>query len=437
VNRRIQGSRTITLNYVRLPATGSTSGPPIVYLAGGPGGSGIAAMNYRARLFTAMRAYGDVIALDQRGTGASNDLPKCESKQVVPTTTSLSDQKFIEYNKAALRECLTFWKQSHVDLRAYNTVESAHDLEDLRKHLGADKLVLWGTSYGSHLALAALKEIEGSIDKVVISSVEGLDQTIKLPAGTEHYLARLQEAVDSQPSAKAAYPDIRALMSRVHAKLDRKPLLVKLKSRDGSKFDYLLHRRDMQLLAAGLIADPKSAALLLNIYLAIDRGVEPPFENILLRWMPDHLVEAGKPISFEPMPVAMDMASGMSSERRSKVARQAKTAIFGSYLDFVYHFDGMAPELDLGDAYRENPRSNVPVLVLSGSLDGRTVMESQREAVSGLRNVRIISVQNAGHNLYDEPSKEIPDAIGRFMQGKLANDPTIVVDLTDMAPKQP
>ncbi len=37
--------------------------------AGGPGGSGIEAINYRYRMFMEMRKHGDVIALDQRGTG--------------------------------------------------------------------------------------------------------------------------------------------------------------------------------------------------------------------------------------------------------------------------------------------------------------------------------------------------------------------------------
>ena len=76
-NRRIKDGRSIKIGYVRLPATGALATPPIVYLAGGPGGSGIAAINYRTRMFMEMRKHGDVIALDQRGTGVSNVLPTC------------------------------------------------------------------------------------------------------------------------------------------------------------------------------------------------------------------------------------------------------------------------------------------------------------------------------------------------------------------------
>lgn len=434
-NRSAKSSRTISIRYVRLPATGSKPGPPIVYLAGGPGGSGIQAINYRYRLFMAMRRYGDVIALDQRGTGASNVVPRCRSKQIVPMTTATTDREFVEYHRAALRECLVFWKQAGVDLAGYTTVQNAHDLDALRRHLGVEKIVLWGTSYGSHLALAALREMGGDIAGVLISSVEGLDQTVKLPARADEYLDRLQEAIDSQAEAKAAYPDVKALMRRVHAKLERKPVLLKLKSKDGPSVDYLLQRRDMQLIAAGLIADPKSAAQLLSLYLALDRGVEPPFERISARLLPDSLVDPGEPISPEGMPVAMDIASGTTADRRSMVYEQAKTAVFGRYLDPAFLFDRMAPDLDLGDAFRANPRSDVPVLVLSGTLDGRTVIESQGEAISGLRNVTMITVKNAGHNLFDEDSDEMQEIIRKFMEGRPVHDATITVDLPDMAPK--
>ena len=60
-NRSDPESRMIRLEYVRFPATGETAGAPIVYLAGGPGGSGInTAQGPRFPLFMAMREFGDV-----------------------------------------------------------------------------------------------------------------------------------------------------------------------------------------------------------------------------------------------------------------------------------------------------------------------------------------------------------------------------------------
>ena len=246
-NRSDPESRMIRIEYVRFPATGDVSGSPIVYLSGGPGGSGIGtAKGPRFPLFMAMRAFGDVIALDQRGTGASNDLPNCESSQIDPDETPISDAEHLIKHKLAADECLAFWETEGVDIRGYTTRESVADLDDLRKHLGAEKISLWGISYGSHLSLAALKEMDDRIDRVVLASIAGLDQTAKLPARTDAYFDRLQATLNQAPDMRAQFPDIKALISRVHTKLDANPIMLDVPLQDGSTAPFLLERRDLQ-----------------------------------------------------------------------------------------------------------------------------------------------------------------------------------------------
>jgi pimeloyl-ACP methyl ester carboxylesterase len=431
-NRAVATSRELTIRYVRLPALGTKTGPPIFYLAGGPGGSGIEAINYRYPIFAAMRAYGDVIALDQRGTGASNVVPSCRSSQTVPLRTVTSDLQFLGMFRSALKECLVFWKRGAADLAGYNTVENAKDLDALRQHLGVDKVVLWGTSYGAHLALAALREMPSGIDRVVLSSVRGLDQTIKLPVRADEYIRRLQEAVDTQPQAKAAYPDIAALMGRVHRKLERTPVLVKLNSGGVTKVDYLLQRKDMQLITASLMSDPAGAARFLQVYLALDRGIDPRIDQIPARLLPDYLADPTRPIQFEAMPIATNLASGVTKQRRLTVHEQIKSSLLGRYLDQSLAYDGIAPSLDLGDGFRSKPVSNIPVLVFAGTLDGRTDIEDQRLSVSGLTNATIVTVRNAGHNLFDQPV-ELLAAIHAFMAGQHLQSTTITVGLPNLA----
>ena len=72
-DRAKPGGRKIELAFARLKSTGSNPGSPIVYLDGGPGGSGIGMYrvdDYKV-MFDEMRAAGDVILLSQRGTGFS------------------------------------------------------------------------------------------------------------------------------------------------------------------------------------------------------------------------------------------------------------------------------------------------------------------------------------------------------------------------------
>ncbi|CAM0999641.1 Alpha/beta hydrolase [Rhodanobacter sp. Root179] len=432
-NRSDPHSRMLTLRYVRFPATTNKPGAPIVYLAGGPGGSGIeTAKHRRFPLFMAMRQFGDVIALDQRGTGASDDTPVCEPSKTPPESEALTDQAFAAAYRAAAVECAAFWKARGIDLRGYNTNESVRDLDALRRHLGAGKITLWGISYGTHLALAALKQMSPRLDRVVIASAEGLDQTVKLPARTDAYFDRLQAAVDTNPEARAAYPDIKALIARVHGALQSRPIMLHLKDASGRDTDVLLQRRTLQMIEAGAISDPEGAQQMLAVYRAADVGDYQPIAGIVQKYF-----SPGAPLKMQAMPLAMDVASGIDDRRLALVERQASTALLGDLLNFpMPQLSGVFPQLDLGDAFRKAPVSHVPTLLLSGTLDGRTYPESHREATAGLDHLQTITVVNAGHNLF-MATPEVTAAIERFMRGEPAASTRIVAPLPAFAPAPP
>jgi pimeloyl-ACP methyl ester carboxylesterase len=429
-NRADPASRMLTIRYVRFRGTSPKPGSPIVYLSGGPGGSGIeTAKHNRFPLFMAMRQFGDVIALDQRGTGASDDTPVCAPKSAPSDSRQFTDGAFAAAYRAAALECAAFWRAKGIDLRGYTTVESARDLDALRRHLGADKISLWGISYGTHLSLAALKLMDDRLDRVVMASAEGLDQTVKLPARTDAYFDRLQAAVDTDPRAKAAYPDIKALIRRVHQGLHDKPVPLTLKGPDGKDAEVLLQRRNLQMIEAGAIADPEGAVMMLSIYRAADAGDYQPLAAVMQRFF-----APGEPLKLQAMPLAMDVASGIGDEMLALVQRQAKTALLGDTLNFpMPQLRAAFPELDLGDDFRKAPISHVPTLLLSGTLDGRTYRESQLEAVAGLDRLQAITVVNAGHNLF-MTSPEVTAAIERFMRGEPVKSPQIIIAPPDFTP---
>ncbi|MGD8415278.1 MAG: hypothetical protein PVF33_13645, partial [Candidatus Latescibacterota bacterium] len=79
-NRRRPDTGAIELSFVRFPATTSRPGHPVLFLAGGPGQSGVEfARGSHFPLFMSLRDVGDVIALDQRGTGSSRPRLLCGS----------------------------------------------------------------------------------------------------------------------------------------------------------------------------------------------------------------------------------------------------------------------------------------------------------------------------------------------------------------------
>jgi pimeloyl-ACP methyl ester carboxylesterase len=429
-NRADPASRRIEIHYVRFAATGEKPGAPIVYLSGGPGGSGIdTAKGRRFPLFMAMREFGDVIALDQRGTGASNNLPTCKSGVVIPETKRVSDTDYTAYHRQSVLECAQFWREAGVDIEGYTTLESARDLDALRKHLGEDRVTLWGISYGSHLAFAAMKEMGDRIDRVVIASAEGLDQTVKLPARTDAYFDRLQTAINTQPKAAAIYPDIKGLLRRVHDKLDAEPVLLNVPQQDGTIAEMLLQRHFMQSLASAMIADPESAAQMLGVYAMVDQGVYEPLIGIIQRYF-----VLNEPISWRPMSLAMDVASGIDPQRLAQVEAEARTSLLGAYLNFpMPQLHDVLPDIVLDAEFRQAPVSDIPTLLLSGTLDGRTYPQSQREATVGLSRLRAVTVVNAGHNLF-MASPEVRLEIQKFMRGEASARTEINASLPDMAP---
>ena len=201
-NRSDVNSRMIPLSFIKLKSRAKNPGYPILYLAGGPGGSGTRAMKgQRWLMFDQLRDIADVIILDQRGTGLSDAVPRCKSSVKIPYDQPTDESNYTKYHKQAVTECLQFWKDEGVDIKGYTTWESAADIEAVRKTLEVERLNLLGISYGTHLALATLKRYPEHINRLVLASAEGLDHTVKLPSHTDAYFDRLQT-----PSIKTQKP---------------------------------------------------------------------------------------------------------------------------------------------------------------------------------------------------------------------------------------
>ncbi|MDX1536243.1 alpha/beta fold hydrolase [Arsukibacterium sp.] len=415
-NRNKPDSRLLTIHYVRFPSLSDKPAAPIVYLAGGPGGSGIStAKGRRFELFMALRQHADVIALDQRGTGLSDQVAPCQSGQLIDPVASWNEQKLTKVYQQALAECTAFWQGEGADILGYTTVQNALDINDLRKHLQAEKVSLWGISYGSHLALAAIKLFADKLDKVILASAEGLDQTVKLPQHTDAYFAALQRVVDEQPALKSRYPELVAMMKRVLQKLNTAPVLVKVASDNGRSTEILFQKLHLQLISSMLIADPgRSVSLLLELYRSLDQG-----ETDVLQFALQQGFFSSEPIKMRIMPTAMDIASGISDRRLQQFKQQSASSLLGGVLNFpMPHLLGQVPELDLGGNFRQPLSSDVPALLLSGTLDGRTYLAEQVEAVAGLTQLSQVVVEHAGHNLL-MASPEVETAILQFLaEGK-------------------
>lgn len=407
-------SRRIEIGFLRFRSTAARPGNPIVYLAGGPGASGLfTARGPRQPIFLALRQVADVIVLDQRGVGLSNHIPRCTAERRLDPAAGLNEAALTAYYAETLRSCVARWRAAGVAVNGYTTAQSADDIEDLRRALGARQVDLWGISYGTHLGMAMMRQHPRSVGRVAFSSVEGMSQTVKLPAHVDATYARIDAAVGGGLVER---------MRRVHARLDAAPVALTAGPAD-ARISFRMDSFAARRMAGGLMSDPSGYAQVLGAYAALDAGqgqaVAEPLYNFFYR----------EPITVG-MGELMDVASGITDARQALIARQAPASLLGLSVNFpMPQLRGLVPGLDLGDAFRREISSNHPVLVFEGDLDVRTPLEEQAVATRGLSRMHRILVRNGGHNLF-EAHPEVTGILIAFFSGR----PVTVRELTLPAP---
>ncbi|MEL6673085.1 MAG: alpha/beta fold hydrolase [Bacteroidota bacterium] len=405
---------SIPLSFVRFKSTHPNPGSPIVYLAGGPGGSGTGtAKGGRFELFMKLRAVADVIAFDQRGTGLSHTLQNCPYSVDFELGRAIEKEEYVQKTAENIAKCLAYWKEKEVNLYAYNTTESAKDLDDLRKVLGVEKISLWGISYGSHLAFEYIRLFEKNIDKVVLASLEGSDETIKLPQATEDFVFHIAALAAENYGTENKYPDLKQKIVAVHQRLEKEAVKSAYRNRSGGYDSVGISNFELQAaIATFYLKNPGDSKKLPKLYTQMFDG---DFSGIAadVMVMKRYIFNGIRPMAF-----AMDMQSGISEARRKEVEQQMGERILGSTINFLL-YEWMT-ELDfpqLPQPFRDMPSNEVDALLLSGTLDGRTYLPSGKKIAEKFTNGQHVIIENAGHDLY-MTSPVIGNMVLDFFQGK-------------------
>jgi pimeloyl-ACP methyl ester carboxylesterase len=161
-NRAKPNGRTLRLTVGIVPAKSPHPAPdPVVYLAGGPGGYPLGeAQSLIAAGFNRDR---ELILLSQRGTlyAPPNPAPTCpeiDRAFIRGLGFPLDGSRATSLVVAATRACFRRLVAAGADLSTYNTTENAADVADLRVALGIREWNVFGTSYGTNLAMTLMRE---------------------------------------------------------------------------------------------------------------------------------------------------------------------------------------------------------------------------------------------------------------------------------------
>ena len=135
---------------------------------------------------------GDLVGIDQRGTGRSLPNLSSDALYALPMDQPGSVERWLPVIGRVSRAEATRLRAEGIRLEAYNTRESADDVADVCRTLGYSRATLWGRSYGTHLALATVARHPALVERLVLISPEGFDHTWKLPSQVDAVLARLE-----------------------------------------------------------------------------------------------------------------------------------------------------------------------------------------------------------------------------------------------------
>lgn len=391
-NRRNNASRKISLAVLRVPCSSQDSGPPVFMLAGGPGRSSIEMVRRHVAgggrmLLEALR--GDLVAIDQRGVGQSQ--PNLESATLydAPLDEPGDPDKYLDRIRRVCRAEAQRWRDQGVDLSGYTTAESADDVEAVRQALGYERIVLWGESYGTHLALATVRRHSKSIDRAVLIGPEGPDHTIKLPSDAQAALTRIAELVAADATLGSEIPDMIGMLRALLKRVASAPVFVEV---DGERVG--ISKFDIQwLLASKLPRTRKGIDEIPALVKAMSDGDFSAAGRELLELRKSDGVGSA-------MQMVMDSASGLSKQRAAQIAKEAKECLLGDAINFP--FPNVAEAWgapDLGDAFRVPLKTDIPVLFIVGDLDSRTPLRNARELMENMPNASLIVVENVSHDL--------------------------------------
>jgi pimeloyl-ACP methyl ester carboxylesterase len=149
---------TISLAIRRHRAAVGEARSAIVALAGGPGQAAVPFSEEFAELLGPIAATRDLIVFDQRGIGLSHPL-SCHA---------FERNRSLNPSPGAVAACAAQLGRAR---SFYQTADSVADIEDIRRAGGYDKLVLYGTSYGTKLAEMYAAAHPDRVEALVLDSV--------------------------------------------------------------------------------------------------------------------------------------------------------------------------------------------------------------------------------------------------------------------------
>jgi pimeloyl-ACP methyl ester carboxylesterase len=437
----VPGTLTLAIRRHRAPVEGPSAA--VIPLAGGPGQAAIPLTEPFLELLGPIAASRDLVVFDQRGTGLSHALSCRPPKRTSRARPSLG-QSVISCARG-LGAARTF----------YTTPASVADIEAIRRAGGYEKLVLYGTSYGTKVAEQYAQRYPANVEALVLDSVvlpNGPDplnrSTFAAVPRILHQLCRYHEcaSITNDPVADLARVVARTRHGAIAARvIDRRghPHRTQISSDalvrvllDGD-FNPLLRASFVPAVRAAAAGDSAALARLLvsdeNLSEEGSAGIDGPL------YLATTCEEEAFPWSRAAAPrTRLAQASAQLGALPASTFAPFTAAnafdLSGAEACAFWPYTTAAPAVD------EAPLPNVPALILSGEADLRTPIANASEVAHQIPDSQLMVVPYTGHSvLTSEPSSCASEALqavfgGHAIKACRATRPPALLKLPPLPP---
>jgi pimeloyl-ACP methyl ester carboxylesterase len=398
----------ISLSIERKQAGSAPSQDAVITLAGGPGQAALPLGEFVAKALAPALGARDLLLFDQRGTGASDPL-NCPALNSFggATESGLFERCALEIGPAR---------------GSYTTQESVLDIESIRQAAGYEKLVLYGTSYGTKVAEEYAERYPQHVEALVLDSVVP-------PNGPEPLAIPTFQAIGSVLDELCANHACAGITSNPVTDLASLTAQLRKRALNGSVYDGAGRRHAATLNESGLLGVLEAGDLNPALRALLPAAVRSALRNdpdplLRLQMLAEGLipnVPGGHPV--EESSTAIDEALFVTTtceeapfpwQRSGTPAARLAEALGALHAlpstDF-YPFDadtalaGSLVSACVGwpDASAAPPAPgalpNVPTLILSGAQDLRTPTSNARHVAALIPDAQLLVVPFTGHSV--------------------------------------
>jgi pimeloyl-ACP methyl ester carboxylesterase len=355
-NRSNPAGRQITLNIAVVPAVSRNPEPdPLFILVGGPGQSATEVYPALAQSFGRVHNDRDIVLVDQRGTGKSNplecDLPEGEEGEV------LSDQEQIDL----LKQCSY---KLNANLRMYTTDIAIQDLEQVRTALGYTQVNLYGSSYGTRVALDYLRRSPTRVRSMILDGVTSADFLVYFNTTRDATRAinLLFDRCQADPICRKTFPNLRVEFEELLIRVEQQPAHVSMPNPvSGKPLEFTMTRDKLSILVFALLYTPEVSSLLpLSIQMAYAEGNFAPLVTQAAT------SDAGLYLGLLYAVLCSEDVPYMTSAEHVSAS---PGSYFGDMSKDLREVCTAWPQAEISSDFHRPVSSDVPVLLLSGEAD--------------------------------------------------------------------